>query len=902
MRWNELKRLVIAEYDRRNQLSDDIYNILESFGDFLSKNTKCMSLVRKLRQNDKMVIKEEYRRFKNLDSLDITEERCINEIYNQLESKQCNKIYMELVKYVFLYCIFILLLQYCNVWFLEIAIFIQDFNFGLVLNKVVWLVACLILFVCSLWNRVLNFKVAFLITAIYFTFRCFDVLHPDWSFMKYGGIYYFDIPVGLFFISGILNLNVVRKFGDKFIKKSKEQGERTEKNEKTIKSAVKDENSIKRKEDDKFGFYEEAESFLDKINECEYLYKDNALVVGLEGEWGSGKTSFINMMENVIFDKELNFKLIKFSSWNYRTSEQLTIELLSTIANEIGVKDVTKAIKKYIKVFEGTSYQWISNIIKLFCGKEKTTQGYFNDVNNKLKASTETLIIAVDDIDRLVKEEVLEVLKLVRNTANFRNIVYVVAYDRRYVEETLKEYGINNSGKYLEKIFNVPFLLPEKSIEQRKELYKEILQKNIFFNKTDKTDNGIVAFVDEFGEYISIRNVKKLAKQLLVNTPFIREDGLTFELDVYDCLILYYINIKYPEIYAHLYSLLNSISKGNNSNNLILYNGGYGIIMLNKLVDPYNLINPEIINDDEYINRISGVTKNGDEDVIYKLLYSLFDIEKIKSAYNISHLDAFPIYFTRKIPSNCVKVDQFIKESKGGRFRQVLSDWNKESNRAILCNIIEYLDFNKYKKMEYYNIINTIISEIATDKMLSPDVYSKKEKIKSKIIPGIELKRNRKNKAYINVWRDILNDVTVNATFFQRFVILQDNRIHEYIYEHDDYIELYFNYIKRYLKTINDYNTFNTEVWYSIVPLCNYAKEYKAVYELQEIFKKHILSNIINFISSFDKFRNDSFIAYLFTPLAEINHIQNKNTWYNDFKQFVQDNTKNNSRIIELLP
>lgn len=65
----------------------------------------------------------------------------------------------------------------------------------------------------------------------------------------------------------------------------------------------------------------------------------------------------------------------------------------------------------------------------------------------------------IDDLDRLDADEILEVLKLIRNTANFPYLKFVVACDRKYVIEQLRSRAIDE--KYLEKIFMVDFQLPQ---------------------------------------------------------------------------------------------------------------------------------------------------------------------------------------------------------------------------------------------------------------------------------------------------------------------------------------------------------------------------------------------------------------------------------------------------------
>lgn len=766
------------------------------------------------------------------------------------------KILWNVLRWIAFYCAGILLIQLCNPWIVAVAKFFQDsFNSDLLLNWTAWLFICLLVGIYCYTNRILNLKVVSLILAVYSTFRFYDKLHLEWAFMKYESIYYCDILVGAFFLSVLID-GIVKLFH--LIRGRNKGGEKRDDdidNQESKFAASYSESSITRKEDDRFRFYEEAKLFLDKLVEQKKTYKDNALIVGLEGEWGSGKSSFINMIECAISDynKSSQFKLVKFSSWNYRNSNQLTVELLSVISESIGEKEIRKAIDKYIKVFEGTSLQWLAVLTKAFCGGDKTTQEYFNDVNEKLKFRNQTLIVAVDDIDRLVKEEVIEVLKLVRNTANFRNIVYVVAYDRSYVEEALKECGISNSEKYLEKIFNVPFLLPEKSIESKKELYNEILQKNIFFNKTDKTDNGIAAFVEEFGERISIRNIKKLAKQLLINTPFIREDGMTFELEIYDTLILYYLNIRYPKVYAHLSNIKGIIPKRNNSKYLVAYNG-YNTVVLNTFVNPNNLANDNSISNDDYKEkRLSPFVEKSELEFVYRLLTALFCSERSRSAYSICHIDAYPIYFNRMIPDNCIKENEFVFQSKQDNFSQILSEWKKTTNRAILCNLIEYLNFSKYSVAEVKRVVNVIISEVATDKIYvdNPNLRILEDG-KFRAIPGISCRYNKSG--YKKVLLGILNNTKVDKTFMQRFSILLDSRVYR-LYNSNDYVSLYRTYIENYLKTIHDYANFNPEVWCSLVYLYQNINDSHRVEEIQDIFKVHLLQYIISFHRVyFDKF------------------------------------------------
>lgn len=812
-----------------------------------------------------------------------------------------NKVLRSISKWFIIYFACILLIQLCNPLIIDTEKYFQGFNANLNFNQFIWLILCLLVGIFCFLNRIINIKVVSIFMAVYCTFRFYEELHPEWSFIQYESIYYFDILVGVLFFStlieGIKEMLQIITWRYKRIKRQKEN----KNNQEYKASATYSDNSITRKEDDRFGFYEEAKLFLDKLEEHKVSYQDHALIIGLEGEWGSGKSSFINMIECAISDnnKSSNFKLIKFSSWNYRNSNQLTVELLSAISETIGVKEITKAIDKYIKVFEGTSFQWLAELTRAFCGGVKTTQEYFNDVNEKLRFREKTLIIAVDDIDRLVKEEVFEVLKLLRNTANFRNIVYVVAYDRKYVEETLKEYGINDSEKYLEKIFNVPFLLPEKSIEQRKELYKEILQKNILFNKTDKIDKGIEAFINDFGEYISIRNVKKLSKQLLINTPFLRKDGLTFELDIYDTLILYYLSIKYEKMYEKLREFSFEIKTLNIHRKELLYCSG-----------EYVFIN--ILNDDNKITDIEFYTKekiapivgNMDADIVSKFLQGLLghlDGKYDKTAYCMSNPDVYPIFFSKKIPENYVKTKDFIDESKKVSFSEKLNEWNEHKNRTMLRWVISCLRYEDYNEDEFITMFKSVISEVTIKGYYNRNTASVHTDKTLNIIPGLDCKYNCKSENYRNIIKKVLGNIEYNSTFCQRFALLIYPLVYERIYEkqNDIYIGICESYVDVYLKNNSTFHNFNYDFWDIISRLYNATHDYNSCIRLQEKCKKHILNNIGNFALCWDKEINKVYLSNIFSIPHNIVE-GSKGGWEKGFFEFLEEHKNDIDKTVVL--
>ena len=84
-------------------------------------------------------------------------------------------------------------------------------------------------------------------------------------------------------------------------------------------------------------------------------------------------------------------------------------------------------------------------------------------------------------MDRVRKEDFLSVMKLVRMTACFPNLIYVVAYDDTVAIKLLKDYG--QGDKFLDKIFNVKHDLQPVSEEKMLELAKAKLVAFEDYNK-----------------------------------------------------------------------------------------------------------------------------------------------------------------------------------------------------------------------------------------------------------------------------------------------------------------------------------------------------------------------------------------------------------------------------------
>lgn len=220
----------------------------------------------------------------------------------------------------------------------------------------------------------------------------------------------------------------------------------------------------------------------DKIAQMIMSFKgDEHFVIGIEGEWGSGKTSFIELVLESLRERK-NQKtpdVIKFNPWNFSNVDGLYAEFFSQLGEKLGdKKDAIAYAKKLFQKVEKVEVKpelWGFSLGSIGINL-RSLDKLRENITKKLQERKSKIVIVIDDIDRLDKKETREIFKLVKVNANFPNIIYLLAYDRPKVEEILKEEGFPGS-EYLKKIIQVSFSLPKP---EKPQLY------NILFQELDR--------------------------------------------------------------------------------------------------------------------------------------------------------------------------------------------------------------------------------------------------------------------------------------------------------------------------------------------------------------------------------------------------------------------------------
>ncbi len=331
-------------------------------------------------------------------------------------------------------------------------------------------------------------------------------------------------------------------------------------------------NPIKSPKDDVIGRATSAQKFAQQVLE---LDTSEGAVVGVLGPWGSGKTSFINLARKEFEKAEV--PILDFNPWMFSGTAQLVesffIELTAQLKGHSTLAGVGEYLENYGEVLSGMGElplvgAWIDGISdtakvlsEILQRRKKGVQGQRKQLEEALSDLDKPIVVVLDDIDRLETSEIRDIFKLVRLTANFPNIIYIVVFDRDRVEDALAEQGLPGRD-YLEKILQVAFDLP---VVPNYVLTDQIISalNNTFANIENLSPVDEQVWSDVFMEVIRplIRNMRDIRRYVATVQGTVR--SLNGQIALADLLALEAVRIFLPDVFKLLHSVIDGLTGSN---------------------------------------------------------------------------------------------------------------------------------------------------------------------------------------------------------------------------------------------------------------------------------------------------------------------------------------------------
>lgn len=297
------------------------------------------------------------------------------------------------------------------------------------------------------------------------------------------------------------------------------------------------------------------------------------LVFGIHGKWGSGKTTFMNLIKSRI-EKEKKFYTVEINPWEYgHTQNFITIfvaKLYQEVKNKVkffGDKsgmDFIKAIFTPLKLtldikpikaeydFNKFSLDQQQDTINKYISENFALKESISYILNHDFISNKKIVIFIDDLDRCSVDKVMEVIESIKLIFNSNNCIFFLGCDINYLQSALSNkyesfikfskennsdvpnFDLNDfSREYLEKIIQIPFYMPSIDGKAIKRYIGSILEyrktpmrkldpnENIFENfKKDLKDDFISDLI--IATDINPRRIKRILNLTFLNYVFMK--------------------------------------------------------------------------------------------------------------------------------------------------------------------------------------------------------------------------------------------------------------------------------------------------------------------------------------------------------------------------------------------
>lgn len=315
--------------------------------------------------------------------------------------------------------------------------------------------------------------------------------------------------------------------------------------------AIDTDNAIVREKEDWLGFSGMAWILCRNLEMLDL--HERSLAVGVIAPWGRGKSSFVNLLKELL--EQDDRVVVTFNPRGSKSVSSIPEDFFDTFAKELsrhylGFGLLLARYTKHLGLLN--QYEWtrpLGSLLTLILpGKEQEA------VNRTLRELGKRVYVLLDDLDRLSAEEILEVLKLMDRNASFSNTVFITAYDKAYVNNVLKkhlDHGLTHS--FIDKYISWEFPLPEPNKETLERLVGEALSRKVYpaltsmYRHVQRSWSQIGSIVVE-----SLDSVRDLKRYLNLVIP--RYNGVFRAVDCGDFFLLYLLCYKDFSIYLALHS------------------------------------------------------------------------------------------------------------------------------------------------------------------------------------------------------------------------------------------------------------------------------------------------------------------------------------------------------------
>lgn len=676
-------------------------------------------------------------------------------------------------------------------------------------------------------------------------------------------------------------------------------------------------NPIKKAEnegaDKTFSNYANQIAILINNNDVTDSKNEKSFAIGINGKWGKGKTSFMNLVvEGLDKDKTI---VVNFNAWRSSSPNTLILDFFNTLVTELKPYNyfLSRTLVSYANKLADVSENKVIKAISSFISPPDSLETMHKKINDVITSIRKNIVIVIDDVDRLDKDEIVEVIRLIRNTADFKNTFYLVAYDKYYVEKALEQQNPFNHSLFLEKIFQMEVSLP---IIENNNLISDLEQKLTSLGKYNSEEINEVFSPENF-EYLEVlksfittyRDVNRLLNVLLL-----LDSKTAKEIYLHDFILIECLRMKYQNVYVHIFENTGKYLLQENNTLLLkrkkhagpVEKGEEDIFVVQEIIEnkTFNLQENDAVlaTSLEYIfvypTIIPGICNtNKNFSIRYPSCFNRYLSFQLKNS--LSYLEFKETIFLNPKDSY-LKIKSWVDDGLEDEVKRFFSIQNDFGNKDYFENTLKGISFltsikSKHDKTFYPNNYISYDAKTFFNQLLE---YNRLGYFQEEITDFL---------SELFISEDIREVLYYGAALAKDYFTSNQNYElrNNYPFLGEFFKDMLLQFVNRYC---NSKDTFDYELYF-IVDCCyswgNSTKILTEIFdEVKRIIKKHIEKNLFEFFNSSlieDKFlgviifNNQDFIESIFNDWEEFNkfiqsiNVQGQNIEFKTFmKEFIK--------------
>jgi predicted KAP-like P-loop ATPase len=219
---------------------------------------------------------------------------------------------------------------------------------------------------------------------------------------------------------------------------------------------------------------------------AEHIFVHRTPIVALHGGLGDGKSSVLKLLRRSLGNRAI---VVSFSTWLPGSDETLAVDLFRDIANEcrriLYVPQLKKRTLAYARTISG-SVSYLAGLKEML--PTQSQQQEIEELRDTLARVPVPIVVLLDEVDRMQRDELLVLLKILRGASSIPNVTFICAFSEHEITKQLAP----TSYEYLEKFFPVSVNLSPPDPVMIERLFQDRIRKaardgNWFLGTDEKT-------------------------------------------------------------------------------------------------------------------------------------------------------------------------------------------------------------------------------------------------------------------------------------------------------------------------------------------------------------------------------------------------------------------------------